>query len=292
MRFLLLSALFGLILFSCDDATVEPMEERAQLIFKFKFDPDQERLNNLGQPSTIPAGHAAQTPDFNAISANYVELAPNALTALGAGEIIYEGPETTEGGAEAIDFAKAVIVDEGEVFLSVPLEDVAAGTYEWLRVSLSYQNYVVLVDVEVNNFTLQDLPCTIASFVGYNNYITSYNVNEETITVNGNRLQGYAGIETEYSLDQVQAPPGATTVPNPIFDTSPVPAGSCVVTGEFPSDLIITGVETEDVVVEMSVSINNSFEWEDDNSNGKYEPLLNETVVDMGLRGLIPTVLP
>jgi hypothetical protein len=45
-------------LFSCsednDDAPSEP-----QLIIKFKFDPNQARLNNFGQPSTIPTGNAA-----------------------------------------------------------------------------------------------------------------------------------------------------------------------------------------------------------------------------------------
>jgi len=288
MRFLLLSVLVGLLFFSCKEESVDPTP---QLVFKFKFDPNQARLDNFGEPSVIPVGHAAQTPDFNAISANYIELARQHLTLLGDGEIVYEGAETTAGGDEAIDFSKAIIVEEGEVFLSIPLSEVEAATYEWVRVSLSYQNYVVLMDAEVNTINFTDIPCTIASFVGYNNYITSYKVDEETIVVNGNKLQGYAGIETDWTLDEVQAPPGSTTVPNPLFDSSPIPSGSCVVTGEIENGLVITGQETKDIVVELSVSINNSFEWVDGNGNDKYEPLLNEIVVDMGLRGLIPSVL-
>ena len=40
-----------------DDTVNEP-----KLIIKFKFDPTQARLNNIGQPSTVAAGNAAQSP--------------------------------------------------------------------------------------------------------------------------------------------------------------------------------------------------------------------------------------
>ena len=41
----------------------------------------------------------------------------------------------------------------------------------------------------------------------------------------------------------------------------------------------------------MNLSINKSFEWIDVNGNGKWDVDVNsgENVVDMGLRGLIPT---
>ncbi|MFN0033330.1 MAG: hypothetical protein ACKVOR_14300, partial [Flavobacteriales bacterium] len=69
-----------------------------------------------------------------------------------------------------------------------------------------------------------------------------------------------------------------------------VPAGSCVVTGEFASPLVITGSETEDIVVIISLSTNRSFEWTEVNMDGFYEPSAGEAVVDMGVRGLIPIV--
>lgn len=64
--------IFGLLLalsFSCqkDDISTEP-----NLIIKFKFDSNQVRLNNLGQPVTIPSGNAAQSPSFNSISAHFL----------------------------------------------------------------------------------------------------------------------------------------------------------------------------------------------------------------------------
>jgi hypothetical protein len=62
------------------------------------------------------------------------------------------------------------------------------------------------------------------------------------------------------------------------------------VTGAFAQPLVITGNETEDIVITLSLSSNQSFEWQDGNGNGIFEPGLPEAVVDMGLRGLIPIV--
>jgi hypothetical protein len=259
-----------------------------QLIFKFDFDSTQARLNNLGQPTSVPSGHAAQSPLFRKISAHYVEMTTGPLVALGAGSVLYKAPETTAGGANAIDFAQSRMVAEGETFLSVPLSSVSPGSYPYLRVSLAYQNYNVRM---LSNG--QHLTGTIASFVGYNTYIGQYTINTQPVTVNANKLQGYWGFETTVLgtpyVVTGQAPAGATTVPNPLFSTSPIPAGSCVVTGQFAQPLVITGNETGDVVVTVHLSTNKSFEWVEVNADGEYEPTAGETVVDMGLRGLIPT---
>ena len=73
--------------FSCEDA--DDKAEEPYLIVKFQFDPNQVRLNNLGQPSSVAPGNAAQSPDFNAISAHYFELSPTAYTQLGDGTVLY-----------------------------------------------------------------------------------------------------------------------------------------------------------------------------------------------------------
>ena len=256
------------------------------LILKFKFDPNQARLNNLGQPSTVAAGNAAQSPVFNTISSHYVEMAPNATTALGSGTILYHAPETTAGGTNAIDFSQSKIVAQGETFLKIPLSQVAHGSYEWMRVSLSYQNYNIIVkegSVEYGGI--------LASFVGFNTYITDAIVGSTIFPVNSNKAQGFwiFKLLANGASASGQAPPGATTVPNPISATSPIPAGSCVVTGKFPTNLVLDGSETSDVVVTLSLSINTSFEWHEQGTlDGKFEPA-TENVVDMGLRGLIPT---
>ncbi|HAB27780.1 MAG: hypothetical protein CMP05_02255 [Xanthomarina sp.] len=277
-----------LLLISCNNDDTECCanpEPQANLIVKLKFDPNQERLNNLGQPASIPSGNAAQTPTISRMSANYIEFAPNAFTGLGEGEIIFEGAKTTEGGTEAIDFQDAIFAGNNDVFLSIPLNQIAPGDYNWVRVSLAYQEGDI--DLLVNGV---DYTGTLASFVGFNTYISSFNLNGSTFTVNENKLQGFWAFEALGFTSQGQAPPGATTVPNPLFDSSPIPQGSCVVTGQFENGLTLTGNETEDVVVTLSFSINNSFEWTEVNTDGKYEPEAGEQVVDMGLRGLIPMV--
>lgn len=275
------------MLFSCtDNDDKETNQDEPQLIVKFKFDPNQARLDNLGQPSTVPAGHAAQSPIFNKISSHYLEFAPTAFTALGQGTILYRNAETIQGGANAIDFSKAKIVGEGEVFLSIPLKNITPGSYEWVRCSLSYQDYnikVLSAGTEYNG--------TLASFVGFRNYISSFTSGGYTYDVNANKDQGFwaFGLQGFNYSTSGQAPAGATTVPNPIASTSPIPAGSCVVTGKFANNLVITGNETKDIVVTLSLSINNSFEWTEVTADGKYEPSIGENVVDMGLRGLIPS---
>lgn len=258
--------------------------------FIFKFDSTQARLKGNGQPSTIPAGNAGQSPRFNTMSAHYLELAPSATTLLGAGAVLYRAPEVTTGGTNAIDFSKSNFAGNNAIFLSVPLKSFAAGTYNWLRVSLAYQNYNVYVTTPA-----QVIDATVASFIGFNTYLSNYKIKDSTVIVNANKLQGYWAVESHALgfgfVSTGQAPPGATTVPNPLFATSPVPAGSCVVTGQFAAPLVVTGNETTDINVIVSLSTNKSFEWIDTNGNGKYEPLLGEQVVDMGIRGMIPTKL-
>jgi hypothetical protein len=171
----------------------------AQLGFQFKFDTNQERLNNIGLPSTIPTGNAAQTPDFRAMSVHYIELAPGAFTPLGSGAIVYKGTETTKGGENAVDFDKAEVKDEGQLFAKINLKDVSPGTYEWVRASVTYQNYDVKFNIR-NVPALGDLmqqKGTIASFVGFNTYLTSIKPNTKTLAVNDDKKQGFWAFETQ-----------------------------------------------------------------------------------------------
>lgn len=272
----------GIVAFGLTGCKKEPPNNSsANLIFKFRFDPTQQRFDSFGLPATVPPGHAAQHPSFNSISAHYVEMIPNALTWLGAGEIVYQGDETNAGGTNAIDFSDASIVAENEVFLSVPISDLSVGTYEYIRVSVTYQNY----DINYNALGFS-LSGTLASFVGFNTYIEEYTVGTQQLTINDDKLQGYWAFESAGTMTEGQVPAGGITVVNPIFNSSPIPAGSCLVTGNFVTPLTITGEETEDIEVLLSVSTNNSFEWTDPDGNGEYDPLDGDVPTDMGLRGL------
>ncbi|KOY85166.1 hypothetical protein AD998_02470 [bacterium 336/3] len=250
-----------------------------KVIFKFKFNSTQERLDGFGNVATMPAGNAGQNPTFNKISAHYFELSPNALTQLGQGSVLYHATETALGGETAIDFEKSILKGENEVYLSIPIKDIKAQSYEYLRISLAYQNYDI--SFRANG---SDLTGTIASFIGYNSYIKNTQVKGNSITINANKKQGFWAFETVNGITQGQAP--GTTVPNPIAATSPIPAGSCVVTAKFDTPLQITGKETKDIIITASLSTNKSFEWRDTTPNGFFEPLLGEQVVDMGIRGM------
>lgn len=295
--------LFCLSFMAFISCTKEPEENVApKLIFRFRFDSTQSRLNSNGETAVLPAGNAAQSPLMNIIAANYIELSPDRNTALGTGAIIYNAPETTAGGDTAIDFARLQPAANNEVFYAIDIKDIPPGDYEWLRISFAYQNYIVSfrVDTTVNDTTNinQDFTGTIASFTGYNTYISSYTVKTQPVAVDTNKVQGYWGFEGSINGNSFsetlslsgQSPEGATTVVNPLFATSPVPLGSGVATAAFlPGKLSITGTETANIVVEVSLSTNKSFEWKELVENGKWD-VLKEPVVDMGIRGMIPTI--
>lgn len=283
-------------------ASCDPKDNGANLNFKFKFSPTQVRLDNFGNPSTIPSGNAAQTPDFHAMSVHYIEFLQTPLTQLGQGAELYKNEEVQVNGEAAIDFSKAIIKDEGQSFLTIPASRLAPGTYTYVRASVSYQNY----DVRYN---IQNVPVIgtqanqlgrLASFVGFNQKLNNFKVKDSTVVVNGAKKQGYWAFETQFAgmlapynrVVKGQAPANATTVVNPFGASNPIPVGSCIVTGQLAQPLVITGNETEDINITFSFSINNSFEWVDNLfSNGQWD--LNastgqmEPVVDMGLRGLI-----
>lgn len=270
-----------------------------RLIFVFKFDSTQQRLNNFGMPATVPSTHAAQSPSFNAMSAHYIELAQNDFTQVGQGAVLYRAEETTCGGSNAIAFCKSVVCKEGVTCFATPISSVTPGTYKWLRVSLAYQNYDI--KVRVNG---QNLVGTVASFVGFNTYVTQYNMKGAVMTPTagggpGNHPQGYWGFWTQVTPNYIhkedgQAPQTTVVNPNP---NSAIPPGSCLVTGTFEkfsapgvgAPLIITGNETSDIIITISLSTNKSFEWKEGNgtADGIYQPEVGETVVDMGLRGMI-----
>ncbi|MDF3028645.1 MAG: hypothetical protein K0S23_2952 [Fluviicola sp.] len=271
---------------SDDGSCTYAVETGPYLIVKLHFDSLQPRLDNFGNPAVIPSNHSAQSPIFHAMSAHYIEFAQNMYTQLGAGEVLYHGAETTAGGSNAVDFSKAIIKGDNEVFLKIPLKDISPDTYNWVRLSLTYQNYSLNYRYSDGN----DYTGRLAAFVGFNTYISNYKVWTQTLNINANKLQGYWAFENYGIVVQGQA--SVTTVPNPLSATSPVPAGSCVVTGNFDTPFTITGNETQDITCTMSLSTNKSFEWYDANQDGKYEPTGGDYPTDMGLRGLKPIITP
>ncbi len=304
-----------IIFFLLSSCTKTGTTER-YLVLKFKFNPLQERLDSVGNIVTVAAGNGAATPSFNSMSAHYVELANDSSTQLGKGIILYKAPEVTTLFDTAIDFSKSVFGADGDAFLSIPLSSIKPGTYQWLRVSLAYQNFDVpyRLDTILNgqNFNSNYIG-TIASFIGFKTYIESYTIKTKSVSLNSFRPQGYWGFETIVGSGGIyypaitktgQAPNNATTVVNPLFASSPIPRGSCVVTAAFNqakynkdgtsinivAPLIITGTEKESIIVDCSLSTNKSFEWREIVNNGMWDPLKGEQVIDMGIRGMKPII--
>lgn len=315
IKSLVLFSIATLCLTSCGkDEDTTNGTSTAKMTFQFEFDETQERLDNFGNPSNIPNGNAAQTPDFNKLSAFYIELVPTKFTNIRDGAVVYEAKTQTAASSsnfdEAVIFDQAIVSDEGIEFLELDLSEIPKGTYEYARVSVTYQNANV-------KFNLLNLPAplpenvmnqkgTIASFIGINTYVSDHTIFDKTETVNGDVQQGYWAFESQMDFpyqsyyeivnpqgfSSGQAPPGNTTVVNPLAEFGiELPFGSCIVTGKFETPLVITGDEQEDVNLKLAFSVNNSFEWTDTNGNGTWdfdvETGTIEPLVDMGLRGLI-----
>lgn len=290
----------------------------AKLRIQFQFDPEQERLGNLGEAKPIPDGNAGQSPDFNSMSAYFIELVPSQFTQIRDGAVIYEAEtqnaEPHPNFEEAVIFEEAIVSDEGIVFLEIPIKDIAPGTYDYMRASVTYQNAAI-------RFNLNNLPSplpssltnqvgTLASFIGFNTHINEVLVKDKSLVVNGDRQQGFWAFEpqldapyqdlyTQYvnasGIISGQAPQGATTVVNPLAQFGvELPFGSCIVTGAMDNTLTISGDETADINVTLSFSVNQSFEWIDTNGNEKWDIDVAtgsaEQLVDMGLRGLVVKV--
>ena len=302
-RWALLGSL-PLLAIACEIKPTEP-EGDPMLHITFVMDPTADRLDNLGNPVSVPEGNAAQNPDFETLGLHFIGLYPDRFTPYEDGLTVYSSPTTTAGGDTAIDFAQELFITEENDTYSIALADLTPGTYEYFRSSIGFQQYQIKYNISGASESPDwpqgvsddiDVDATLASFLGYNTYITNYTLIDQTVEVNANKPQGYFGVESTgsifgYSFSELTEGEAAqTTVPNPINATSPVPAGSCVVTGAFPTALVIPENPTEDIYIQVIVSINKSFEWKDDNGNGKFEPLLGETVVDMGTRGVFPSV--
>src|ERR1700752_2954897 len=155
MKKLTILSLLVLVAFaSCKKDTKSTTTTPApQLKFVFKYDSTQNRYNSQGQITAVPAGHQAQCPHFNGMSAHYIEMTQNNTTAVGHGTVLYTTPTivstpftVTSGSAtatytDAIDFSKESVVGDGQQFFSIPLSQVTAGTYPYVRISVAYQNY-------------------------------------------------------------------------------------------------------------------------------------------------------
>lgn len=270
--------------------------------FQSQFDTAQARLDSEGNPSAIPAGNAAQSPQIQLLSLHYLELLPDALTPYKKGAQVYRSPETDKDGALAIDFDSAVLVSENEVSITVNINRIANNTYNYVRASVSYLRFGV--DLTLHNVPVAgdiETSGTVAAFLEYNTFIGSLQLDSMSAEIHANKPQGFWALASQlpspyasYNALYTGQCAGVTTVVNPIFATSPLPPSSGIITGKFSEPLVIDDeTKQQDLTITLVFSINNSFEWEDQNGDLKWDvdamnPALTEPVMDMGLRGMIP----
>ena len=289
-----------------DDPTNGTSDKKLQ--FAFAFDSTQVRLGSLGQVVAVMAGHAAQCPKFRKCAVHYIELAQDSLTWIGTGAVLYRGDEVTTGGTAAIDFSKISQAAAGEIFKEFAFKNMAKGTYKWIRVSAAYQNYDIKYNILNTGFPAPynqylNQTGTVSAFIGFNSYIQTFKPLNHTFTVNANKGQGYGAIESvintgapapynQYAVNNTwEGQANFTTVVNPARLAIGVPLGSCLISAKLDKPLVITGNETADILTTLSFSTNKSFEWIDNNHNGKLDfdgttPANSDQVIDMGLRGL------
>jgi hypothetical protein len=176
-------------------------EPERMLHFIIKIDPLQEKLGNNGLPASLRTDLAAQTPVINSIGFDGIELVQNDFTKFGQGVSVFSTLETTAGGEKAIDYQQVKLGKAGETLFSIPLKNISPGTYNWIRTSVTNQNFDVvfnMLNVPFAGNFLEERG-TLASFTAPNNYISSYKVWDKTDSVKANKKQGYWCFETKLS---------------------------------------------------------------------------------------------
>ena len=158
-NFLVSAFSFAALFIGCkkddDNGSTTPAEP--QLIFKYKFDSTQIRLNSLGGVSVVPSNHGAQSPVFNGMSSHYIELTPTATTALGTGAVLYHAAETSAGSSTAIDFSKATI--EAKMKFLENYVDISSNRskgYNYLKSFIDNENTSVLKKKVSLMFNIQE----------------------------------------------------------------------------------------------------------------------------------------
>ncbi len=280
-------------------------QNSARVYFKIKFDPLQERLNSSGIVAGIGSGNAAQTPLMNTAGIEALEILRNAQAQPKDITTLFSVSTTTSGGNPATDYSKLIMVKDGDTFLSVPISNISPGKYEWLRIAIPFQNFDIRFNM-LNVPFIGDLPderATLASFISSENYITKYKIWEKEDVVNGNKKRGYWSLETRLnpaynSLNTIfrgYITDNTITFVNPIVKAATSTNASSFITGKLDTPLSITGSETEDITIVLTLSINNMFEWEENiNRNGKWDINTQgtggqpqaEKIKDLGFRSL------
>lgn len=270
------------------------------------------------------------TPLFNKISAHQIILLRDSSLASEPG-LYYEGEESfTRRGFDSmgIDYSNATFVKEGENFLTIPLSTIKPGSYEYLKVEFSYQNVNIpfKLDTLVQSFrdpiTQVQYPgayfngvyaANIASFLGYNTFISNgYSINSYFQKMDSQYLsRGFYAFETQLGSNGINYPAWTETrrsnvaavnmlhkyqpnIDKYTYTIAPIHTSKYNKNGDFivtQTPLVITGAETESVIINCQLSTYKCFEWQERNGNKIWEPFKGEPIHKVGFRGMKPIVV-
>ena len=246
-------ALVALIFGACTKGTNE-----RYLILKFKFNDTLAPLNDTGGLYVMPNGNAAQTPVYNNIAANYVALSADSTFTNMA--LVY-GTYLNDTTTNFVNYKNLVKVKDGEAFVSISLASIKPGTYNWLRVSIAYQNFDIKfrLDSNVASFSQNgvqypgaifngDYIGTIAAFSAFSTFVdeNGYIINEHKVPAYNQYIgNGVWALETHLGTGGIYYPSdylnitgrANTTSVNPLWATrnSPTPKRSAVLTANLNS---------------------------------------------------------
>jgi hypothetical protein len=283
------------------------------LRLRVNFDTQGERFDANGELAEVPEGRAAYTPEMRELRISSIELVPDENTPVGQGVMLYEAATRVVFGEEITELDQTISTAGGIVANRFNFQDIPAGTYPYVRVGLASAKYQLNYDLHyhVKDSTDTDsippdftVPVELTQLSGgmavlysdaWVNTLTPFNI---TLDINQQKRQGYYAFETSFTssfelgnnvyVDSLFNT--IPTLPNPISATAPTPESSGIITGVFDTPLEVTGQESEDVLVDLTFSTNQAFEWVDPNNDGRWDVwILAETwerISDFGLRSL------
>lgn len=253
----------------------------------FIYAPTSWRLDASGQNSSPASGNAGQRVSDVVIYPRYLELSPNAATALGSGQVLYQtathdGQPETGTGATILDDITGTA--QGEVAFSFSIASIARNFYQYLRVGIAYYQGRTGLRHNTGSSNL-DMSGVVGAFTGTRVQATTITLNGTAVALNTNVSQGFWVYKGD-SLAKIDGTATTVTAVNPIADTSTVPTGSDVITGAFTGSLDLSGSYDDDLYVMAILSTNQSFEWVDSTADGAWGGSGGESVYDFAFRSL------
>ena len=239
---------------------------------------------------------------------------------------------TDNFGHSGVRYTSLQITKDGEAMVSIPLNTITPGTYRFLRLAVAYQNFDILykLDSTVSNLYHNGTLYPSASFYGmyhasisafsdstfFDNGFTVSNYTVNNMPPKTVKKSGFYGFETQlgtnsfyYPLEKTSTLQVADSVAsvNTIYAKVKTPKNASVFTAPFytinfknytqdtiMTPLVITGGETESIIIDCTMITKNSFEWKNDNGNGVWDAYSNkpgaknEGVYNFGFRGMKP----